>query len=191
MNEHEQENEQQNIDESGEAPKYRIATAAAALTIFNKLKQEDNKDAFRRSIIQGMIDGNPPYKQSELDEAGLGHITNVNFLTMRSNLDARAAAAHELVFEVDRIAECKPLRPVSQVNPDLAHDSMVVSEEFSQMVTDWDGFQSAVDMAIRESDATGIGFMLFPDEWDWKPRAFKRGTLLFDPKATGDVDTND
>jgi hypothetical protein len=183
--------ELQNVEADGSAPKRRLASPRAARAIFDKLKQADGDDAQRRAILQGMNDGNPPYNQKELDEAGLGHAVNVNFRTMSANLDARAAASHELFVEVDKLVEVKPLQPVTQSNPEVAQWCQVIAEEFSQLITDWDGFLPAMDRVVRESDMTGIGFCLFPDEWDWRPEAFKRGSLLFDPKAKVEVDKNE
>lgn len=183
--------EMQNTTAHGAAPRRRIATPAAAYGIFSKLRDDDSSSAAkRRAVIQGMIDGNPPYKQSELDEMGLGHLTNVNFMSMRANLDARAASGHELFAEVPTLIECYPLA-VTQNNPDAHHFCSIIAEEFSDMVNQWDGFLPCMDMAWRDSDAYGLGVVVFENEWDWRPKAFRRGNLLFDAKSSVEVNRND
>jgi len=178
-------------NDSGSPAPRRLATPAAADTIFEQLLDEDSEDALRRATLQGMIDGNNPYSDDELEDSGLGHITNVNFMTMRANLDARAAAAHELFVEVPTAIECYPKAPGAIANPDIYHWCSIVAEEFSQTLEEWRGRHEALDLVVRESDAYGIGYMLFENEWEWRPKAYRRGNLLMDPKASVDVNDNE
>lgn len=183
--------ELQNVTPAGQAPKRRLASPEAAASIFSNLKDEYNRvEAKRMAVIQGMIDGNPPYVQTELDELGLGSMINVNFMTMRANLDARAAAGHELFAEVPSLIECVPLA-AQALSPDVNRFCSIVAEEFTEMVTGWDGFLSSMDMIWRDCDAYGIGVAMFENEWDWRFKAFKRGNILFDPKASIDLDRNE
>lgn len=185
------EQELQNVTPTGNPAPRRIATPAAARAIFNRRLEEDRAGgASHRAIIQGMIDGNPPYVDAELEELGLAHINNVNFLTMRANLDARAAAGHELFAELPTNIECKPLRVVAN-DPDIAHNCAIIAEEFSDLVATWDGFLSTMEMVWRDSDAYGLGVGAFANEWDWRIKAFHRGNLLIDPQASVEVDRND
>ena len=77
--------ELQTVTATGGAVSRRLATPAAARSVYQSMLDEDMRGgAKHRAIIQGMIDGNPPYRDSELKELGLGHVNNVNFLTMRA-----------------------------------------------------------------------------------------------------------
>lgn len=178
------------VTESGKPVARRIATAEAAYNVFQSHYDADMIDATRRATIQGMIDGNPPYVQAELDEAGLGNIINVNFMSMRANLDTRASAAHELFMEVSTLIEISPRHP-GAVPRDQAHLLGVIAEEFSNTVKDWTGFLSNMDLVFRESDAYGIGIMLFEDEYTWRPKAYKRGSVPLDSMASIDLEDND
>lgn len=179
----------QTVTPEGAPAVSRILTPDAARQILDDLQRADAPEAVRRATLQGMIDGNPPYDEKELDEKGLGNMVNVNFLEMRANLDARAASAHELFMEVATLIELDwdgPGRPQDTLNY-----AGIIAEEFTQMVMDWPGFQPAMDLVTRESDAYGLGVALFPDEWDWRPRAIKRGCLRFSPRARVEVNDND
>lgn len=183
--------EMQNVTPEGTPPRRRLATAEAVCELFHRLKQEDSQnEAPRRATLQGMIDGNPPYDDAELQEMGLGHLVNVNFMSMRANLDARAAAWHELFIEVPTLIECRPLHVVSEM-PEVYHHCAVVAEEFTELVSNWDGFLPCMDLVGRDSEAYGIGFGLFENEWDWRLKAFHRGNLLMDAKASVEIDKND
>lgn len=181
----------QTVTATGGAVSRRLATPAAARAIYQNMLDEDMRGGARhRAIIQGMIDGNPPYNDAELKELGLGHVNNVNFLTMRANLDSRAASGHELFAEVPTLIECKPLHVVEK-NPDIHHYCAIIAEEFTDMVMNWDGFLPAMDMVWRDSDAYGLGVGVFTNEWDWRIKAFRRGNLLVDPKASVEIDRNE
>jgi len=182
--------ELQNTTPSGNAPRRRLATAEAAAAIYQTFDLADTDAALSRAILQGMIDGNPPYKQAELDELGLGDMVNVNFLTMRANLDARAAAAHELFIEVPTLLECQP-KITADDSPDAFTYCSIIAEEFTQLLRDWPEFLPSMDRVIRESDAFGVGFLLWPDEYDWQFKAYRRANLRFDPHADVAIDKND
>jgi len=186
--------EPQTVLPSGAMASKRFVTADAAYLVYKDFKTADELDAKRRATLQGMIDGNPPYNAKKLEELGLGYIQNVNFLEMRANLDARAGAAHELFTEVPTLIEAK-LEPTFVASlkgePDPGWGN-IVAEEFTRMLQDWSGFLPTMDLVVRESDAYGIGGVIWENEWDWRPKAFKRGSLLFEPKSTKlDINENE
>ncbi len=178
------------VTDSGHGVPRRLASAAAARNLYKEYEDLDNQSAFSRSVIQGMIDGNQPYDPQMLEEQGLGSMVNVNFLSMRANLDARAAASHEIFAEVPTLIEVN-----SRSNTDgdfqAQDNNSIISEEFTRTVRDWKKFLPYMDLTFRESDAYGIGVCLFPNEYDWRFKAFRRGSLRFDADASVDVDEND
>lgn len=178
--------ELQSITETGRAVKRRIASCEAVRTIVDRMRQDDEPEAARRAILQGMYDGNPPMDPKALEEVGLADIINVNFLEMRANLDARAAGTYELFFEVPTLVEIKgdiedPRIPSSDFPG-------VIAEEFSNLLLDWPGFLVNLDQVNRQSDLTGLGAAVFLDEWDWRPRSFRRNKFYFPTTANLDID---
>lgn len=186
----ENKDEARTITDSGKPVRRRLETPTAAHALFVQYRDAGSMEADRRVTIQGMIDGNPPYDQKELEDQGLADITNVNFMSMRAILDTRAGAAQELIMEVPALIEVRPVIP-DKSDMFLDEHCRVISEEFSEMVLAWPGFAVAMDLSFRESDAFGIGFCLWPDEDTWRMKAFKRGSLLFDPAASVDLTAND
>lgn len=188
------ENDAQTLESAtaeGRPVRRRLATPKAVREVIKKFDDDDSAgDATRRAIIQGMIDGNPPYRQKDLDDAGLGSLTNVNFMSLSANLNARVTASHELLAEVPTLVEVLPSIPDPE-DQLAASRCCIIREEFSTAVMDWVGFLPMLDMVIRETDAYGIGPVMFRDGWDWRPKAFKRGNLRVEPRAKVVVDDNE
>lgn len=181
----------QTVTESGAPVRRRITSPATAHAVYDRMRRADEQgDAKRRAILQGMNDGNPPYSASELKQMGLAHMTNVNFLTMRANLDARAGAGHELFAEVPQLVDVHP-RTTVEAYPEMHLHCRIVSEEFSDLVTSWDGFLSEMEMIWRDKDLYGFGTAVWRDGWDWRIAAYKRGSVLVAPQAKTDVNAND
>ena len=61
----------------------------------------------------------------------------------------------------------------------------VVAGEFTEVVTDWDGFLPHGSCGARQR-AYGLGIGLFENEWDWRLKAFHRGNLPIRAKASVD-----
>ena len=180
----------QTVTSTGQPAPRRLTSACAARSVIKDLDDDDRQDAYRRSVLQGMIDGNAPYEAQMLKEQGLAHMVNVNFMSMRANLDARASAGHEIFAEVPTLIE---LRPKVDDGRDIRlHDyADIIAEEFTNTVRGWDKFLPYMDQVFRESDAYGIGVGLFPDEYDWRFKSFRRGALRFTSEASVDVSEND
>lgn len=180
----------QTVTDTGRAVPRRLSSPAAARAVYKDYVSEDSKDSYRRSVIQGMIDGNQPYDPEVMKEQGLAQMINVNFLSMRANLDARASAAHEIFAEVPTLVELRP--KVDDGRELKIHDyCSIIAEEFTTTVRDWKRFLPYMDQVFRESDAYGIGVCLFQDEHDWRFKSFRRGSLLFSSEASVDVSEND
>jgi len=93
----------QTISPSGRAPKSRIKDSGAAYQLFESIKDADRTAAQYRCQIQGLVDGNPPYKSSELKKQGQLWRSNVNFREAESIIDTNASSIWELDMEVPRL----------------------------------------------------------------------------------------
>lgn len=169
-------NEIQSVTPSGTAVKNRIQHLSAALHLFKQEQRDQEYAAMRRARIKGMIDGEPPYDQQQLEELGLGYMINVNFQEMRAILDAKAGQHYELFFEVPTLVEC--FQVITNSEEAYVDHGKVIAEEFSKMCLDWSGFLPFHDKIRREADAYGLGVGGFKDPWDWRPEAFSTGSFL-------------
>lgn len=173
----------QTVTKSGSPASDRVATVAAARAIYKTLSDADATDAFRRNRIRGQINGHPPWDPTMMKEKGLGYVTNVNFLELRAVLDDRAFRRFSSYHEVPTLIRVRQNFKYDQRKPQLPFPD-IIAEEFTRLLReDWSGFDPLMDLAGRESDAYGIGLALFPDEFDWRPKAFPRSKFKADPRA--------
>lgn len=176
------------VTPEGDPVEERITSCAAARKLYKKLYDEWLPTAKRRARLKGQADGNPPFDPQRMTDLGLGYCTNVNFLETRAILDQKAGAFYELLFEVPTLVEIKQRLRLDPNNPSLDYGA-IVAEEFTKLLHDWPGFLLNLMKARREADVTGIGFALWRDEWDWRPKAFNASSLLVESNAELDVDS--
>lgn len=177
------------VDNEGR-PTRRFVSAEGVYNVINQMTMSDTADASRRALIQGMIDGNPPYLQEELEKSGLGDMTNLNWNGLRGALESRLVAVDKLVGLNTRLVELSPKRP----GPDprgLEDIGDVIADQFSAAVHDWKGLPTLLEAAFRDSDAHGLGVAIFPQKNDWRPRAMPRGSLRTAENAVIEIDEND
>ena len=171
-------------------PSIRFLTAEGVYNALNAMQMSDNADAQRRALIQGMVDGNPPYRQVELTKAGLGDMLNVNWLGLRGALESRLTVVDQMVGMDTRLVEVTPRNPGPA--PDALQDiGDVISDQFSSAVHDWQGLSPLLEAAMRDMDMHGLGVAIFPQENDWRPIPMPRGSLRTAENSRIIVDDNE
>ena len=166
----------QTLSESGRAPASRIKDSKAAYLLFNSIKENDSTAASYRCQIQGLIDGNPPYQFSELKKQGQAWRSNVNFREAESIIETNAASIWELDMEVPRLINVK-CEYSDQQRPGINY-SDIIEQEYTRAVTAWPDYFFNRMLCTKEMLVTGIGPMFWPDQYDWRPKAAKRASLL-------------
>ena len=172
----------QTITDSGQPARQRIKTPEGAYELFQALKADSDDRALQWAKIQGMYDRNPPYNPADLANSGRAYQTNVNTGEMESIIDSATTASHQAVFHVHALITCK-IRP-ELVPPGTVQDHCAaIEEEYTDLLDSWSGFFQQADLATKEEAKYGVGGMIWPDEWNWKPRAYKSGNFLFPGQA--------
>ena len=188
MTDAKQDHELQTVTKSGAPARDRITTVEAARATYRRIYDSMAQEAFRRDRIKGQIDGHPPWDQEKLEELGLGYVTNVNYLELRAALDDRAARRFSSYYDVPFLVRVQQNFRYDQSKPEQPYPS-IIAEEFTRLLKeDWSGFHPLLDLVGRESDAYGYGVALFPNEWDWRPKAFHTSMFFPDPNSKLDPD---
>jgi hypothetical protein len=177
------------VDPQGR-PTRRFASPEGVYNVINQMLMSDTADAQKRAMIQGMIDGNPPYQQEELDKSGLGDMINLNWNGLRGSLESRLTAVDKLVGLNTRLVELSPKTP--SVDPGGLEDiGDVIADQFSHAIHSWRGLPPLLEAAWRDSDAHGLGVAIQPQKNDFRPEPVPRGSLRTAENSVIDIDKNE
>ena len=67
------------VQSDGKLLRERVKSPTEARRIYSLIRKADEASQMERAKVQGVIDGERPYDQAELDHQGLGEICNVNW----------------------------------------------------------------------------------------------------------------
>lgn len=109
-----------------QVPETRMQNAREAQDKVRRLIDADLKRAKKRSLVQGLIDGNPPYRQSKLNQLGRKDALNVNFGTAASYIEQCTGIFQDLFAEA----------PTNFVIHTGFGDNLEQREEWSRQMTE-------------------------------------------------------
>lgn len=155
-----------NIDYKGDVPKgSRLTDVFAAWALWTAAWQADRENAYNRSRVQEMLDGFPPYDQSELDNLGQSQRTNLNLLEGAAIVEAALQPYNDLTSSVDYIAHVETAMGDSQTRSEW---NQIISEEFDRLLRTWHRFEFNNQALAREFVVHGLGVVYFEDDFDWR-----------------------
>lgn len=180
--------ERVSVTEAGGKPKSRVQSAAGARAIHNRLLSAQSKRNLGFSRIKKLVDGHPPYDETKLVELGQAWRSNVNTLETRSQINAKASAYWQLLFESPSLIDVtfrKSDSSVAVVSPDLLHEwGAIVAEEATRMLRSWDQYFFNAILLTDQVQRYGVAAFYFPDKWTWRFR-FARATRILVPERSG------
>ncbi len=155
-------------------PTTRMSDPLAVQNYARRLIDNDEKRSWKRSRVNGLVDGNPPYRMTDLRKAGRAEACNVNWGTARGYLEGAAGAFYDLFSEAPGFMEVR-----------TAYGTPEEQEQWSSDIgaeTDWTLRESPVwdyemSLSIDNLILHGCGPMLFEDAWRPLPKAFLCGDL--------------
>lgn len=161
----------------GKPPESRIGDAIQARSIYQSMWQADEWRAKRRAMVKGLVDGNPPYRQSDLVAAGMAYKCNVNWRQSESYLESAVGAFYDLFNEAPTYAEIKLKKHKNYSEEQLVDWSRIVTENFDWLLRYEDKFDYNIQLSQSEMVLYGAGPMVFDDELSWMPRAILYGQV--------------
>ena len=167
----------------GKAPKSRLTDAKKAQDIYWTFHQANELRNLRGTYIQGMFDGNPPYKQSALRNQGQGWRANFNTLEGKARKDAAKTPYYDLFSSTPTLAKVRTYERGEQVD---AHEaSEIITEEFYEMLRGGSGFDLNLwwpDMLSWRFKRIAWWRVMFPDGTDVDPDEWNLFTIehIFD-----------
>lgn len=170
------------VEGNAKPVKSRFSDPVALRTVYDKLTEEDAKDAERRAKLRRMYDAHLPYNPMELAQSGLKHVTNVNWLGLKSVIDNRSDSLLKLASDTTNLIELQP-RARELAGPDAERVARVISESFSTMLRETNDVIPTLAMMNTEADMYGLGPVTWTSSLDYKPVALERGQLRFIAKG--------
>jgi hypothetical protein len=164
------------INEEGKAPETRIADAASAREIFQKLIMADELRNSTRAKLRGLVDGNPPYNPAELRRNNQAFRTNVNFRESEAFLTLAMSAFYDVFAEVPTYAN---VRTAYGNDMDKREEwSKIITEEFDRLQKLDKDFDYIMQLSQREMVLIGNGPLIFEDGSNWRCKAIMATDLL-------------
>lgn len=159
-------------------PTTRISDATATQNRVQRLGQSDSQRAQRRTLVKGLVDGNPPYKQSALVKAGRAHQCNVNWRTAESYLSQATGAFYDIFSETPTYATV-----ITEYGDSDDRYSRIITEKFHDLMEQDDDWDSCIQTSQEEMVLYGDGPIWFNDADDWRTEAGLCGELLVPERA--------
>jgi len=172
---------------SGAAPKARLDDAKKGQEIYWTLHRANELRNLSGTYIQGMFDGNPPYKQSALRNQAQGWRANFNSLEGKARKDAAKTPYYDLFSSTPTYAQVQTEIRGDQLDAQAASD--VITEEFYELLRDWPGFDLNFWKMLDDFVGFSRGWLWWPDVLSWRFKRIAWWKVLF-PDGT-DVDPDE
>lgn len=172
------------ISQDGQVPQTRFKDARSVQDFVRRLIEADSKRSNKRARLNGLVDGNPPYKASLLREAGRADACNANWGIARSYMESGTGAFYDLFSEAPGYI---------MVKTDFGNDeeqetySRVISEEADRILREDTKWDYNVQISQWDMVLHGCGPFLFEDSYCVLPRAVACGELKVPEFTKSDV----
>lgn len=175
------------IDEKTRKPaKTRISTAEGARALVARAITDDEEASRKRSIVKGLIDGNPPYNDAKRRANGLTWTANLNFMEGEGLMDSSGVPYYSLFNGVEYYADtCTAYQPE---HPDHEQWKGKIAKHFHAMLKRWPMFDWNMQQASYQMRLHGIGPVIFDRKGTWKFRSVASGMVLAPRGAASAID---
>ena len=168
------------VQSDGKLLRERVKSPTEARRIYSLIRKADEASQMERAKVQGVIDGERPYDQAELDHQGLGEICNVNWGQAKQLVQQATAPYIDLVDS----SEILITTPVNFGDVQERYDwETIIADEFTRMVKNWQEFPSRYQYLVQQRLITGVAWAFFDDDIDWRFQASPIGDFLI-PRDT-------
>jgi len=169
-----QDNHLLTLTDAGTPPETRIGSAMQARQIFQMMWRADEGRARKRQTVKGLIDGNPPYRQADLDDAGRSNQCNINWRVSESYLNSAVGAFYDLFNEAPTYATILLKKGTPE---QITNWSRAVTTHFHWLCSNESDFDYNTQLSQDEMVLYGVGPMVFQDIFDWRPIALQAAQL--------------
>lgn len=154
------------FNKNGSIPETRMASAQEATNrIQVLLRAEQRGRGARRALVKGLVDGNPPYRATDMRKAGRASQCNVNWRVAEYYLNRARSAFYDIFSEAETYATVR----TRFGNPNQQQTwSEIITEEFDQLLREDRSWDYCVQISQYEMVLYGSGPIFFEDDIDWR-----------------------
>lgn len=166
------------LGDTGKVPATRLSEPEHAKQIVEETIRADEKRARVRKEVKGLVDGNPPYKDSERKKHGLGHTSNTNWRIAEAFLNQGIGAIYDIFSETPTYAEVR----LEEDDPNKREDwSGIQTEEYERLQRKDRDFDFHVQRSQHDMMLYGLGPLVWEDKYSICVKSVAAGDLyLFD-----------
>ena len=157
-----------------EAPTTRMKNAMEVQNFARRLIDNDAKRSYKRARLNGLIDGQPPYKASKLREQGRADSANVNWGRARSYMESGSGAFYDLFSEAPGYLT---VRTAFGTEEEKETWSNVISGEADRALKGSPVWDYEMSISLDNLVLHGVGPLMFEDAYRCLPKAFLCGDL--------------
>lgn len=169
------------ISKEGQIPQCRMRDAAHTQDFARRLRDQDMKRSRKRALVDGLVGGNPPYKNSSLRKAGMGGNCNVNWGTSRMYLESGSGAFYDLFSEAPGTVAIETSHGANE--DERLYYCNVMSEMADLMFMEDETWDFEMQQSQDQMVLHGRGPLMFEDAHKVLPRSVHDGEL-FTPERT-------
>src|SRR6188474_363959 len=146
------------LDADGSVPPSRVSSAEDTRALVLLWLQNDMPRNQKRALVDGLVQGNPPYRRSAMIAEGRGDGCNVNWRTAEAYEDTATGAIYDLFSEAPTYTTVHLLGR----DPDTATEwSQIVTEEFDILQKADPSWDATMQCSIRETTRFAAGPLVF------------------------------
>lgn len=162
------------IGQDGKVPDCRMKDARQTQDFARRLIDNDTRRSYKRSRVNGIVDGNPPFKLSLLRQANRADACNVNWGIPRSYLESAVGAFYDLFSEAPGFITFRTSYGTPEQRNQWSNDASALANDIikKDTVFDYNMQLSQWDMVLH-----GCGPLFFEDYYTVLPRAVACGDL--------------
>lgn len=161
-----------------------IKTPSGAKALYYNVRNQSLERIARYAALEGLIAGNPPYDQDELDRHGLSHMANFNDLSGRSRFRRQGLAYWNLLHQTERLVKFTVDLPDSEA----VNWAETMSIWGDKALRRWRSFSTMMGTHTAQLAKFGLSVLLWPDERDWRPRTTELHRFLVPDQTLSDLD---
>lgn len=167
-----------------EALEERIDSASSARSLLSNLLDSDRLSDERRAEIQGIIDGNPPYKDEDLREAEQEDRVNVNWGHAEAKVDNATIPYFDAIVSVPEFVKVQTAYGKNKQQRDKW--SRIINKHLHNTLSKSKRFLLTQQLVQRNLVIHGIGTGSWRDSKDWNAQSFPPSCLVPPQRASVD-----